>query len=255
MDMRVTQLIYSDMMGQEFPVEFAITGKIQMKIGKVDEEKQEADIEIKAYDMKYDFGMMAAMMGQGPEMPREFTMKGKINQFGEVTGLAAPQLGAQGGMGAGLMMMLGGGGQQLVVPTLKFPENPLRIGDSWEIPMPPNPMLGMEAQKMKATLVSQRDLDGLMIYNIALKAQSPLAVDMARLMEAQGAAGNEMAGFLADMKISGNMDTSAVVWIEQETGRIVKYETTQKTKQKIDGGMFTADVNGTTVIRINRAKS
>lgn len=255
MDMRSSQLIYSDMMGQEMPVEFSITGRIQMKIGKVDEEKKEADIEIKAYDMKYDLGMMAAMMGQAPEPPKEFTMTGKINQYGEITGLSSPPAGAQSGMAARMMMMMGGVGQQMMVPTLKFPEKPLSIGDSWEIPMPPNPMLGLEGQKVTATLNSQREEEGVLIYNIALKAQNPLNVDMAKVMEAQRAAGNEMAGLLADMKITGNMDMNATVWIEQKTGRIVKFETLQITKQKIDGGMFSADVNGTTTTRIIRIKS
>ncbi len=258
-EIKSSQIMYSDMMGQEFPIDVITTAKVAMKVGKVDEEKQEADVDITGTDLKYDFGSIGGMMGDvDSQMPKEFSFKGKMNKFGEITGaMAAPATGGRGGMMGGMMMMLGGGasGAGTMFPSLRFPEAPLNIGDSWDIPVPANAMTGTPDQKMNAQLVSQRDVDGVLIYVVAIKASTPMNIDMARMMEAQGGGGNDMAGMMADMKITGAMETSATVWVEQGTGRIVKHETLQKSKQKIDGGMFQADINGTTTIKMTRVKN
>jgi hypothetical protein len=248
-----SQLVYSDMMGSEMPIEITTSGKVAIKTGKVDEEKQEANVEIHVTDLKYDLGMVGGMMGDA-ELPREMKFTGKMNQFGEITNVNSVGGAQPGGMAGGMMMMFGGGASaNMMFPSIKFPEKSLRIGDTWEIPIPANPMLGVGDEKMTATIESQREEAGVPIYVIRVTAKHPTNVDMARAMEAQGGAGgNEMAGMLANMKISGSMDSITVVWVERESGRIIKQETLQKTKQKIDGGMFTADVNGTTTVKMVR---
>lgn len=186
------------------------------KLGKFDKEKNQSELEIKVSDMdfKMDLPMGGAEQGMG-EFPKTYTIKGKLNQFNQLSDVKIEGLPA-------MAMMFTGSSMAQSLNVVSFPEQALKIGESWDLKWPKDPLFGGTEPKLKATLKGSKEYEGVPVHEIAIKGVVELRIDPAEMAKAAGAGEADM-GMMGGMKmlISGTMDMDTVVLVDRSNGRLV----------------------------------
>ena len=225
--MKSKQVVNNEAMGMgEQEISIDGTMNISYKIGAPDADKKKSEIEIMVTDIKMDLGGAAAQAsGMMGDLPKEIKMKGKIDNLGSVSDVKANGMSAQ-------MQMMMGGASSMASSGVIFPEKALKIGDSWDMVLPKNPMMGKESKTVPAKLVGEKTIDGIACYEISYEGKVPLNVDLSQLAEEGGGAEAGMANM--KMTMSGTMDLKGVTLVEKTTGRMISSEATVKTDGKLE---------------------
>lgn len=205
-------------------------------IGKVDAEKGEADAEITTSNVSFELlGPMAGMMPPPPPS-KDVTTKGKVDTRGRLIAAAAsmdPQ-----------MMMFGGASMNSVGQGIEFPEKPVKVGDSWTVVLPKNPIFGNEEVKMTAKLLGETRVGGVEAYDVSLEGKIPTKIDMAELSKSMQD-GDPTGGMMAGMIITGTMNVKTKGTFEKASGRTLKMESTIGNNMSLEVGGMQVPISGT----------
>ncbi|MFN8138617.1 MAG: hypothetical protein U0R49_02345 [Fimbriimonadales bacterium] len=243
--------------GMQMPIDVTATADLGLKTLKINAEKKEGELEIKMSNLKVDMGDMAGAGGGGDmmgELPKEIITKATIDERNRIK-MEAPKTGE--GNSNNMMQMMGmmsGMGDPTGTLGVEFPEKAIKVGDSWEVPVPKNPMLGDVTAKLNAKLVAEKELNGVKVYEILITGKIPVDVDTEKLAKAnpQAAAQNPFGGMQMIMK--GTVDTSTTMLVSKTTGVTLSVESTQKSNINVEmtaQGM-TITTAGTTKVSITK---
>lgn len=234
------------------PQEMDVTTSMKQAIRIKDvDEKGIANVEFVVTDMKTEFGgeMGQMMAGMAGDMPTTFTQTGRMDNRNRVTDMRFS--------GVNAMAQMMGAGSSANTVMIEFPENPVRVGDVWDVVVPPNPMLGNKPHKLQARFVGLRTVDGVELADMTIKGTIEYSVDMAEMMRATG--GNDpTGGMMAGMRMtmSARMTVDGTVSVERATGIIVTAVTNLKmdqTTELTDMGMqIPATSTGTVTMKLVR---
>ncbi len=255
MDMKVAQTIQLGSMGMgDMPIDISSAMKLGFKVGDQDPETKKSPVDITMSDIKFDLqgipGGGGGMGGGMPEMPKEIKSKAKIderNRFTDIQNIPIPGQNPQMGQ---MMMMMGGSSNPLTGFLIEFPEKAVKFGETWDVKMPKNPMLGNQEIVLKATLVGEKEFMGEKAYEISMTGSFPLKVDFAEMMKNNPEMQGMMGGM--NMQMSGKMEMRSVYLVQKGTGKTLSMESLTKSSQRLDlpdmGQGF--DMSGETTIKI-----
>lgn len=199
--------------------------KLALNTGKVDKEKQTADLEMVSSDFTFDMQGMAGMEGAPtPEMPKEMKVLGTIDGQNRITGMK-PVGAAAGMMGASMNASTG-------TMFISFPDHAVKVGDSWEVKIPKNPAMGNADTVLKATLKGEAMDGSIPVWLVTMEGTLILDMDMAEMMKDNPQAQGALA--MGNMKISGKIDLQAEAQMEKGNGRTRKMVVQMKGNQKMD---------------------
>lgn len=240
--------------------DFSVKGTMDYAyhFGKVGDDGK-AELEMKVTNIQVEASGAAEAMMSGQEMPKEYSIVGKIDDRYRLTDAKTVGLPAQTQM----IMSLGGSGTSSVL--FELPEKPVKVGDTWPVRMPANPMVGDKPQELTAKFVGIKEVEGTPFYEIQVAGNVPLDIDMAEVMkkmsEAAGGAaggGGGMADLLAGMsiRIKGALDVTNTAHFEVKTGRLSTMDTKVDAKQTMSMAELgvSIDIAGTTRVKMKLAK-
>lgn len=209
------------------PLDFSFSSKMDVTIDRVSTDEKDANVTIKMTELKYDLGQMGQMMGgQQPEMPQEMTMNGKLDVRNRLSGIRIPNAPGPAGMLSQQM--------QNFPLFIEFPNDPVKIGDSWEVRLPATPMTGNKITRLKATLIGEKSAGEGTAWAIKLAGTMNINADMMEMMR-QMEMGGEVSGMpQMAMFMTGTMNVDGEALVEKDTGRTIKFETTYKSDLTID---------------------
>lgn len=222
------------------------TMKMTYKMGEVKDGK--ADLEIITSDMNLKFGGMAEMAaGMMGDVPKTITMKGKIDERNRITDMKMV------GMTMQMAMMMGSQSSSMN-QSVSFPENAVKVGDTWEVTVPANVMMGTAETKLIAKYDSNTMVDGKPAMVIKLSGTMPMKLDMAELAKKNP----EMAGgqIPPGIVIEGKIDLKLDSVVDRTSGKTLTADILVKNQNKVSGESLPMeiDVMGTTTIRMTLAK-
>jgi hypothetical protein len=198
-------------------MEITMTSTMTHTFGRVDPEARKAALTIEVSDLKMEAeGMAGLMMDDG--VPDGYKMTAKIDERNRISELKAE------GMPAMMAAWAGGErGLEAAMNIFVFPEQPVRVGDTWEMKLPKSPMFGDAEPVMKVTLKEVKEVEGKRALVLEVKGEMPMNVNFGELMRDAPDAGpmGEM-----DMRMTGTVDSVATVTIEAATGRMLAMEST-----------------------------
>ncbi len=208
-----------------------------------------ADVEVKTTNMKMEASGAAEMMMGNQELPKEFAVKGKMDSRYRLTEAKTTGLNAQ------TQMMMGMGGASSMSMLFELPEKPVKIGDTWPVFMPKNPILGDKAHELVAKLVALKDADGAAVYEVQISGKVDLDVNMSEAFKkvSDPNAENPLA-MLGEMTMKGTLDVSGTALVNRKDGHLMRNETKVAAKQTLSVGGINADVNGVTTVKMVLAK-
>jgi hypothetical protein len=207
------------------PIDFAFTSRMDVSVERVSTDGKDANVTIKMTDVKYDLGQMGQMMGgQQPEMPQEMTMNGKLDVRNRLTGIRIPNAPGPAGMLSQQM--------QNFPIFIEFPNDPVKIGDSWEVRLPATPLTGNKITRLKATLLGEKSAGEGTAWAIKLTGTMNINADLMEMMRQMGGEAGGMPQMA--MFMTGTMNVDGEALVEKETGRTIKFETTYKSDLTLD---------------------
>lgn len=213
---------------------------VSYKITGVNEAKDKADIKATFSDISLKFGGMAAMAeGMMGEMPKTFSVTAKMDKLGNVSESKVEGLSQQ-------QMMLAGSSQSMAgISGVVFPEKPLKVGESWNMPISKNEMMGIDASTIKATLSGEKTIDGISTWEIEIAGKLPLKMDTSKMPQGADPTGGSVPA--TNMTMKGTYVIKSKAWVEKTSGKLIAMEGTADTDQTmdlVDMGM-TVGVKGT----------
>jgi hypothetical protein len=217
------------------------------------------DLEMKTTNIKMEASGAAEMMMGQQELPKEYSIMGKVDDRYRISEMKTAGLSAQ------TQMVMGMGGTGAMSMLFELPEKPVKIGDTWQVNMPKNPMMGDKEYPLTAKLLGIKEVDGVSAYDIEIGGKVDLDINMSEVLKKMQAAGGAsggadggmmemMAGFEIMMK--GVMNVSGSAQVDQKSGRLLANSTKMATKQvmTIGGVGISVDVNGSTTVSMKLAK-
>jgi hypothetical protein len=220
--------------------------RMSLKTDQPDAETGRAPTEMVVSDIKMDLeglGGMESMIAD--QLPKEVKMTAKMDARNRVFDMKAEGLDAQAQMMAGSIT------QGLMF--VEFPEGTVRIGDTWEVVVPKNPMIGNEESKMTARLVGERVHEGSPVWIVAMDGTLKINNDMGEALRGQDPTG---MGIDMEIVISGTTTMSIEALVDKATGKTELMTTKMEMDQKTDIrnlGM-TMDMKSQGTMRIVRQK-
>lgn len=185
--------------------------------GKVDDKGIAAMvIDVTDADMKFD-GPMGAPPGM--EMPKSYKVLGKMNSMGQFSDVKIEGLPA-------MAMMMSGSSMSSMLNTVSLPDKGVKIGDTWDVVLPKNPMMGDSDSKMKATFVATKDVDGKKVHEISVVGPVTLNMDTSKLPA-------DATGGMA-MKMTGTIDIKTTVQLDAATCKVRLADSTGKMNMKVE---------------------
>lgn len=200
--------------------------KYALKYGAADKDGKH-NLGMTVTDIKMDMeGPMAEMAGQMGEMPKEMKFEGKVDNRYRVTELK------QAGASQNPMLAMMGSSMNYTMLFIELPEKEVNVGDSWDVNIAKNPMMGIPDTTLKATLKGEKDNNGTPCWVISLTGKIPTKMDMAELMKDQP----DPSGMMANMEmiITGTMDLNTEALIAKNGGKAQVVTSNMKTKQTIE---------------------
>lgn len=198
--------------------------KLAIKTGKLDLEKKSAELEMVSTEFTFNIEGLAGMAPM-PQMPEKVTVQGKIDSQNRVMGMKP--VGANAGMMTASMNASTG------MLFVSFSEQPVKVGETWDVVVPKNPAMGNTDTILKATLTGE-EMDGeVPVWIVTVKGPLVLNMDLAEMMKGDQQQADAMAG-MGNMKISGTIDLLTEARVEKGTGRTRKMVVKMKGKQTIE---------------------
>ncbi len=156
-------------------------------------------------------GPMADMMQGGPEIPKEIKFKGSIDTRNRVTDFKVDGK-------ADLMTMMMASTNSFSNFFIEFPEKPVKVGDTWPVVIPKNPLIGNEESTLMARLDGERDGKWVlkMVGDIKING------DMSELMKGQDPTGT---GMEMKIKMTGLMKMATEALVDKVTGQTLEVTT------------------------------
>lgn len=226
---RVQETVKSAAMG-EIPVTLSSKRTLALRVTQVDAAAGTAKFEATTHidEIKAD-GPAAGLMNQKPS---DVTQTGKLDLRGRMTydpvataDLMANLLGSSpGSVSAGIFVEL--------------PERPVRAGDTWTILIPKSPLVYDQDQRLTATLVGDKDLDGTPVWVVSIRGVLHTATDSTKVPGAKAGTG---------VKVNGEVDLAGEGLVEKSTGRTIQMTskgTSKATVELVEYGI-TLDTTGT----------
>lgn len=94
-----------------------------------------------------------------------------------------------------------------------FPEKPVKVGDTWEIPMPQTTSMKSLNVKLLATYAGVKNVEGKDYHAVTINQEIPLDMDVSETAGEQGAA-------MGEMRMKGTMKMASESLFEIETGKL-----------------------------------
>lgn len=222
--------------------------KYHLTYGAKDATSGKADFGLKITDIKMDMeGPMADAADMTDQIPKEMKLEAKIDDRNRITDYKVDKANMS-------MMMMSGANSAMSNFFIEFPEKEVAIGDTWDVKMPKNPMMGNEEAILKAKLVGEKDVDGKKMYVLTLEGKINTKIDMGEMMKGEADPTGMLAGM--DMVVSGSMDMNSEALVDQASGKTISMTTKMKTKQQMEMkamGM-TLDMSGDITMKVSLAK-
>lgn len=176
--------------------------KYLFKVTKLEEEKADVEVSVKDLQMKV---ISAAGEQDAPGGTGEGKLTGKLDGRNRATGFEAS---------ASAMSMMSGSAS---VPFIEFPENAVKVGDTWKVAPPSIPALkAKEGTELEAKLVGERD--GFWV--VTLVGTVPFTMDSSQMAEAAQ----------LDITGSGTYDLNYENLVDKKTGKVVQAVNKMNTK-------------------------
>lgn len=224
------------LLGGEMRFAMSMSMDMASSIQKIAEDKRSADFELNFNNIVYDMGAMAGMVPQ-ESLPKAMKATGKVDDRSRLLEMKMPDLPAALA-----------GSQGMAGPLMvELPEKPVKVGDSWDMPLPTAETLGAKDAKIAAKLVRLEDYEGLPAYYIELVSSIPIDADLSKVAEASGA---------PPMKVlaKGKFDMKGSAYVERATGRTLKMQVTFDTTSHVTmpemGVEFDSVGSGTSLVQI-----
>ncbi|KAA0228606.1 hypothetical protein FCG40_03510 [Fimbriimonadia bacterium ATM] len=243
-EFKSSQTIAGMMGGGDTP--FDMSGSMLMTVKQLQliEEGAKADLKVKMSDFKFDFGQFQDMaQGQMAQMPEKLEFACKLDGRNRISSVDMPTGSAQ-------MQMMMNQMNTFSTMFIEFPEAPVKVGDSWEVTFPKNPMTGDKEVKLKAVLSGTKEHEGKTVLIVKMTGAIPINMDIGKMLESDPNMGAAMGGMR--MLMTGTMEMNAEALIEKETGRTLSMDTLMQATQKMeipDMGMA-IDMVGNTAMKM-----
>lgn len=208
------------------PIEVSATAMMGFVVGKLNAETKKADLNVSMTDFKLDMGRLAGMMGNMPELPKEIKMTAQIDDRNRVSNLKMPDVGM-----AGNMLMNTPGSNPMGSMFIEFPEQSVKVGDSWKIRVPGNPATGNKEVEFNAKLLSDTIVDGKPRAVVGLEGTINIDGDLSEMMKdtPQGGAMNGMK-----VLVKAIVGIKGQATIDKATGRTLKMDMDMDSKQNLE---------------------
>lgn len=178
--------------------------------GEVKDDSAEVGLTISDIQAKIE-GSMADMMQGMPEMPKEMKFKGTLDARNRLSNVKLDGK-------LDMMAMMMANTTSTMNMFVEYPGGPVKVGDSWEVVVPKNPMLGNEDTKFKATLVGEKDGK----WQIKMSGELKLKSDLSEMMKGQDPTGT---GLDMQMVMTGTMKMESEALVNKTTGKTVEMTT------------------------------
>lgn len=201
---------------------FSQSGKVSFKTTKVNDEKKEASLEIKYFELETK--MEGGMPGMDQAGPKEYTVTATMDQLNRIKDMKIEGL-------PGMMRMMSETSLRQTIGGVNFPETAIKVGDGWDIKVPKDGMMFDTEQILKAKFIGVKDINGKKALEVSVKGPLSLNMDLSKMME-QGGGENPMAGM--KMMLSGKMGMDTVVTIDATTGVLLMLDTKINQEMTVD---------------------
>lgn len=194
------------------------------------------------FKMQMD-GPMAGMMPQ-EQMPKELVQEGKADANGRIV-LSPPK-----NMSPAFAMMSSATSLSGVGLFADLPAKPVKLGDTWEVIVPKNPMLSEKDQVLQGKLLGEATVDGRPVWRIGLTGTLNTTMDLGKAMQGNP---NAPTGGMA-MVMKGEMGMNGEGLVDKETGQTLQMTTKMTSKANLeltDMGM-TIPITGETTVKVTR---
>lgn len=178
--------------------------------GEVKDDYAEVGLTISDIQAKIE-GSMADMMQGMPEMPKEMKFKGTLDARNRLSNVKLDGK-------LDMMAMMMANTTSTMNMFVEYPGGPVKVGDSWDVVVPKNPMLGNEDTKFKATLVGEKDGK----WQIKMSGELKLKSDLSEMMKGQDPTGT---GLDMQMVMTGTMKMESEALVNKTTGKTVEMTT------------------------------
>jgi hypothetical protein len=236
------------------PPNIDVKGSMDFEVNTGDVKEGLADVEMKTTNLKIDAGELSGMM-RADQMPKEIVTKAKLDDRYRLTQATTSGLTPQA------QMMMGMSGSNSSAMFFELPEKPVKLGDTWEVSMPKNPMFGEKEHKLIATLVSLKEYDGAPVYEFSVRGKFDFDVNMADIVKAMaaapGAAGADpnapdLSGM--DMRMKGIISISGSALVSRADAKMHFSTMKMESKQTMSVMGMDIDIAGTTTVNMKLAK-
>jgi hypothetical protein len=194
------------MVGGEMKFDMSMSLDMRVSLLKLAEDKKSADVEMAFENIVYDFGAMAGMVPQ-ENLPKSIKATGKMDDRSRLLDFKMPDLPAALAGSRGMM------GPMMV----ELPEKAIKVGDTWDMPLPTAEMLGAKDGKMVAKLVALEEYEKIPALVVDLSASIPIDADLSQMAAASGA---------PPMKVlaKGKFDMKGRAIVDRATGKTLKMD-------------------------------
>jgi hypothetical protein len=206
----------------DMPVKVSSTRTFVLKTKTVDDKLGTAAIEATTTVDKLEADGAASDLAK--TKPAPVTQTGKIDVRGRIT--------YEKKAGGDLSNLINGTSSTLAAGTfVEFPEKALKVGDSWDMVVPKDPMIFGEDQKLTATLTGEKDMDGVQVWVVSVRGVVKSAVDSSKI---PGAKPVETPIGPMTIRINGQDTVSGEGLVEKSSGRTVSMTIRSASKKTIE---------------------
>lgn len=173
-------------------------------------------------DMKMDMSGLPGMESlPGGMLPESYVVKAKIDALNVLSDLTLEGLNEQqrAAVQTGIAFL------QASFPV--FPEQAIKVGDSWETSLPENKELGLGASTIKTTYNGLMDVGGKPMIKLTSTTKMPMAMNPASMM---GGGGEGMPA----MNVTGQMEIEVEFYLDPQTRAIADSNTKGRMQQVME---------------------
>lgn len=186
--------------------------------GEVADGKADIGLTLSNIEAKVE-GSMADMM-PAPEMPKEMKFKGKLDSRNRLSDVKF-----EGKLDMMAMMLMST--TSTMNMFVEFPAGPIKIGDTWDVVILKNPLLGNEETLFKATLAGEKDGKWVLKMSGELKLKS----DLSEIMKGQDVTGT---GLDMQMVMTGTMKMETEALVDKTSGKTLESTTLMDSATTMD---------------------
>jgi len=207
-----------------------------VKTGKVDPATKTAELTVTRTVDSVDGDPGPALEMAKSNIPKPFSTSGKLNEMGHVV-FDLSKLTATQAMAVGQS----GSGNQFIQ---EFPEKAVKIGDTWDVPIPKSLITSPVDQKLTATLTGEKKVGDKDCWVITTAGTLNIDIDTEKLPEdpdATGPMGNPK------MHITGPATITMEILVDKSNGKTIKVDAKSKSTSKIELAAAGLTIDATSV--------